>query len=161
MNIFDYALSLKREKELFYRELSRTAGSQGVRELFELLAEEEAVHGRAIAEMAKNILPQLPESTMLSEAGAVIKGMEERQEQPGFHNEQLQLYDRALKYEEQAKELFLHKAAEVQDSCQREMLRRISDAESTHKMVIETIINFVSKPERWLENAEWYHLEEY
>ena len=41
------------------------------------------------------------------------------------------------------------------------MFRKIATDEREHKAVIQALIDFVSKPERWLENAEWYHLEEY
>jgi hypothetical protein len=33
--------------------------------------------------------------------------------------------------------------------------------ECQHKAVIQAIIDFASRPERWLENAEWNRLEKY
>src|SRR3972149_1076231 len=33
--------------------------------------------------------------------------------------------------------------------------------ENKHYFILENIINFVSRPQTWLENAEWHHLEEY
>jgi hypothetical protein len=35
--------------------------------------------------------------------------------------------------------------------------------EKKHLRIMENIVEFVSRPEpgNWLENAEWYHLDEY
>ena len=51
MEIFAYTVELKKEKEAFYRQLSHDAAYEGVRELFGLLADEEARHREAIEEM--------------------------------------------------------------------------------------------------------------
>ena len=41
------------------------------------------------------------------------------------------------------------------------MFQMIFKEEQRHAKVLESVIEFVSSPEKWLENAEWYHLEEY
>lgn len=35
------------------------------------------------------------------------------------------------------------------------------EEEKKHYFLLDNIIEFVSRPEQWLENAEFYHLEEY
>jgi len=40
------------------------------------------------------------------------------------------------------------KAYEAKDECRT-------------KLLLNNAINFINRPESWLENAEWYHLEEY
>jgi hypothetical protein len=37
----------------------------------------------------------------------------------------------------------------------------LADEEKKHMILMENLIEFVSRPDTWLENAEWYHLDEY
>ena len=162
MDVFTYAIELKREKESFYRQISRES-TGGIRELFSLLADEEARHREAIEEMEDKVEIKLLDTTIKKDAKRVFEKMRDTlgDEEPAFENEQLQLYNKALKYEEKAEVFYLQKSKEATDACQQEIFKNIATQERQHKAVIQTIIDYASKPERWLENAEWYHLEEY
>jgi rubrerythrin len=162
MEVFTYAIELKREKESFYRQLSMES-KDGIRELFSLLADEEARHREAIEEMEDKVEVKLLDTTIKKDAKRVFEKMRTAlgDEEPAFENEQLQLYNKALKYEEKAEVFYLKKSSEATDGCQREIFKCIAAQERQHKAVIQAIIDYASKPERWLENAEWYHLEEY
>jgi len=161
--IFTYAIELKKEKEAFYRQLSQDAKFNGVRELFGLLADEEARHRKAIEEMENRVDVKLTATTIKEDAKRVFAKMRADivKQEPAFEHRTLQLYHKALQYEEKAEAFYLAKSKEASDSCQQEMFMSIATQERQHKAVIQAIIDFVSKPERWLENAEWYHLEEY
>ena len=163
MEIFTYAIELKEEKETFYRQLSHEAKYEGVRELFALLAEEEARHCAAIKELEDSLNVKLAATTIKKDAKRIFEKMRAgiEKEEPAFENKTLRLYSEALQYEERAEAFFLEKSKEATDSCQEEIFRKIATDERQHKAVIQTIIDFVGKPERWLENAEWYHLKEY
>jgi len=162
MEVFAYAIELKREKESFYRQLAQESKG-GIRELFSLLADEEARHREAIEEMEESVAVKLLDTTIKKDAKRVFEKMRVAlgEEEPAFENEQLQLYNKALKYEEKAEVFYLQKSKEATDACQREIFKGIATQERQHKAVIQAVIDFTSKPERWLENAEWYHLEEY
>jgi rubrerythrin len=163
MELFAYAIELKKEKETFYRQLSRSAKHNGVRELLGLLADEEARHRQAIEEMAGQVKGKLADTTIKKNAKRIFDKMKSdiAKTEPAFENGTLKLYNKALEYEEKAEAFYLKKSKEVTDSCQQEMFRSIATQERQHKAVIQAIIDFAGKPERWLENAEWYHLEEY
>jgi rubrerythrin len=161
MNIFEQAISLKKEKINYYRQLARESSSPGVRDIFSKLAEEEENHSRMIEQMSVNAPCRTVETTILADARQIFEAMSQKQEQPAYVNAQLQLYERALRYEEEANRMYSQKAKQVSDPCQKDVFNWIANEEKKHKAVIETIINFVSKPERWLENAEWYHIETY
>ncbi|MDO8301896.1 MAG: ferritin family protein [Sedimentisphaerales bacterium] len=162
MEIFAYAIELKQEKEMFYRQLARE-NKGGIREMFSLLADEEARHRGAIEEMENSVNVKLLDTTIKKDAKRIFEKMRDAlgKEEPAFENEQLQLYNKALKYEEKAEVLYLQKSKEATDACQREIFKGIAAQERQHKAVIQAIIDFASRPERWLENAEWYHLDEY
>jgi len=162
MEVFTYAIELKREKEAFYRQLAQE-NKNGIRELFSLLADEEARHREAIEEMEDSVSVKLLDTTIKKDAKRVFEKMRDdiAYVETAFVNKQLQLYNKALKYEEKAEAFYLQKSKEATDACQQEIFKSIATQERQHRVVIQAIIDFASKPERWLENAEWYHLEEY
>jgi len=55
----------------------------------------------------------------------------------------------------------LEKAHEVKEKYQEELFLRLAEEEKKHFFLLKNIVEFVSRPETWLENAEFYHLEEY
>jgi rubrerythrin len=163
MEIFTYAIELKKEKEAFYRQLSHEGIYDGVKRLFSLLADEEARHREAIEEMETSINVKLAKTTIKRDAKQIFDKIraDVAQNLSAFEHRTLKLYHKALQYEEKAEKFYQQKSEEVTDSCQHEIFKNIAIQEHEHREIIETIIDFVSKPERWLENAEWYHLSEY
>jgi len=44
---------------------------------------------------------------------------------------------------------------------QRALIHRIAKEEKRHAVVLENIIEMILRPEQWVENAEFNHMEEY
>lgn len=74
---------------------------------------------------------------------------------------EIELYKKAQVIEKTTETFYLEKAAIVTDECQKHIFHKVADEEKKHYLTLENIIEFVSRPAQWLENAEWYHLEEY
>jgi rubrerythrin len=73
---------------------------------------------------------------------------------------EVELYRKAQDIETKTRDFYIEKSAEV-DAAQKEILLKIADEEKRHYLVLEKIIDFVNRPDYWLENPEWYHLEDY
>ncbi|OHB54662.1 MAG: hypothetical protein A2Y07_00930 [Planctomycetes bacterium GWF2_50_10] len=161
MNIFEQAIGLKQEKEEYYRGLSKKCSSRGVRKLFSMLADEEAAHRKAIEDLAAKIPAHLAQSTVLADAKIAFKEIIAE----GFGSvcdaKQPELYRKALAYEERAEKFYLQKAQESQEEYQKGIFKRIAEEETKHRAVLQSVLDIVQRPERWLENAEWYHVEDY
>jgi len=74
---------------------------------------------------------------------------------------QIEIYRKAQDIERDSRQFYLQKAEEVEDPARQEIFRKLADEEEKHYLLLENIIQFVCRPESWLENAEFYHLEEY
>jgi rubrerythrin len=74
---------------------------------------------------------------------------------------EIELYKKAQEVEKASRDFYLKQAEEVQDTARKEIFLKIADEENKHYFILERIIDFVSRPLTWLENPEWYHLEEY
>jgi rubrerythrin len=73
---------------------------------------------------------------------------------------QVELYKNALEIEKKNQNFYIEKADEEKDPSRKEIFLKIADEEKSHCVLLENIISFVSQPDNWLEDSEWYHLDE-
>lgn len=159
MNIFEYAMQMEKDGENYYRQLVQKTTNKGIKTILTMLADEEVKHYNAIKQMGAKL--QMAETTILVDAKNVFEQMKEGQGQFDIDVGQIQLYKKAQDIEEKSRDFYQQKANEVEEEYQKELFLKLADEEKKHYFLLENIINFVSRPETWLENAEFYHLEEY
>jgi len=68
---------------------------------------------------------------------------------------------KAQDIEKRSWDFYLEKSSEVKLQYQKEFFLKPAEEEKKHYFLLDNIIEFVSRPETWLENAEFCHLEEY
>ena len=68
-----------------------------------------------------------------------------------FENKTLSFYEKAIA------EMTISPGGEA--ACQ--VLKQIAEQEKNHIRLIDSLKDFQRHPHEWLENAEWYHLDEY
>jgi rubrerythrin len=160
MDIFDYAMRMEKDGENYYRQLVEKTDNKGIKAIFTMLAEEEVKHYKTVAQM-KTQRPQMAETTVLADAKNIFTQMKESSEQFDFATKQRRLYEKAQDIEKKSEDFYRQKANEVEQQYQRELFLKLAEEEKKHYFLLENIIQLVSRPQTWLENAEFYHLEEY
>jgi rubrerythrin len=160
MNIFDFAMEKEKYSEDYYRQLAAKSNDKGLEAVFNMLADEEAKHYKIVSDMKEDIATDLAETAVLSDAKDIFAKMRESAQNFNFNISQTELYRKALKIEKQSRDFYLEKANEV-EKAHKGIFLKLADEEKKHFFLLENIIDFVSRPETWLENAEFYHLEEY
>jgi len=43
----------------------------------------------------------------------------------------------------------------------QEAFEKLAKEEKKHETIMRNLVEFVNKPNTWLDDAEWYHLEDY
>lgn len=160
MDIFDFAMRMEKDGENYYRQLVKKTDNKGIKAIFTMLAEEEVKHYKTVAQM-RTQRPQMAETTVLADAKNIFAQMKESGEPFDFGAKQPKLYEKAQDIEKKSEEFYREKANEVEQQYQPELFLKLAEEEKKHYFLLENIIQFVSRPETWLENAEFYHLEEY
>jgi len=160
MDIFDYALQMEKDGERFYREIAQKTSIRGLQTILTMLANEEVRHYRAIERMKQDNY-QITESAILDDAMNIFSEMEVRDERFEGVQEQTGLYAKAQEIEKKSQQFYLDKARETDKHGQAELFERLAKEQEKHYFLLQEIIDFISRPEQWLENAEWHHLEDY
>lgn len=160
MDIFDYALQMEKDGESFYREIAQKTSNEGLQKILTMLADEEVKHYQVIERMKQDKY-QMTETTVLDDARNIFIEMKEQGERFESGQEQAELYTRAQEIEKKSQQFYQEKAGQTYKDDQKKLFERLAKEEEKHYFLLENIIAFVSRPKQWLENAEWYHLEEY
>ncbi|MHC4157166.1 MAG: ferritin family protein [Planctomycetota bacterium] len=74
---------------------------------------------------------------------------------------ELQLYEKAREIEKQARQFYLEKAEAVTDASHKEIFKKLANEEHKHFVLLESICDFVARPQWFLENAEMYRFDDY
>lgn len=160
MDILEYAIQMEIQGEDYYRELAGNTTDTGFKTILKMLADDEVKHCNALRE-ARESEAEMAETTILDDAENLFAGMSGAHWDVGSDVDEIGLYERALEIEERSEEFYREKALEAENERHRDLFLRLAEEEKKHCFLLENIIEFVSRPQTWLENAEFCHLEEY
>ncbi len=159
MDIYTYAMQMEKDGELYYREIAAQTQNVGVRNILNMLAEAEVHHYQTFRHMKDHEALQVPDLSYLKNVKNVFAELRDRKRSI-TNGTQTALYQKAQKLEEKTRDFYREKAGEVEQT-QKEIFLKIADEEQRHFDILENLIQMISRPDTWLENPEWYHLEEY
>jgi len=159
VDIYEYAMQLEKDGENFYREVASKTVNRGLKTILMMLADAEVRHYRLFENMKNNDKVGMPDSPILNDVKNIFIEMREKKQ---FETDvsQIELYKKAQGIEKQTRDFYLDKAKGVVPD-QKEIFLKIAEEEKRHYLILENIIRFVSQPDIWLEDPEWYHLEDY
>ena len=161
MNIYDYAMQLEKDGENYYREAASRSTHRGLTGILTMLADAEVIHYDVFSKMKEHKSWQMPTTTILKDVKNIFVRMREEGKLEGISVSQIDLYAKAQDIEKATEDFYREKGALVEDRTEREAFLEIAGEERKHYLILQEIIDFISRPEQWLENAEWYHLEDY
>jgi len=160
MDVFEFAMKMEKDGEGYYRELAKKSSTPGLSNIFTMLAKAEVVHYETFKRMKENEQVKITQTKILSQVKNIFETMKEEKDLESTLT-QTELYHKAVEAEKLSREFYLSKAGEVKDADQQRIFHQIADEEKKHYLILQEIVDFVSSPQTWLENSEWYHLEEY
>ncbi|NLC28534.1 MAG: ferritin family protein [Campylobacteraceae bacterium] len=160
MNPYEYAMSIEKEGEIYYRDLAKECSDEGLAKIFTMLADEEAKHYADFEAMSQNAnLAELPRVDVFKEAKKIFEALKESGNIPeSFPEDQITLYRNALKLEEKSYDFYTQKANALENISHKDAFLRIAKEEWEHARLIEGIIQYITYPQRWIESAEFHAL---
>ena len=162
MDIYQFAMQMEKDGENLYHDIRNRANQPGLKEIFTLLANQEAKHYMVIEQMSRgNGLPQLSEEPVFDNVKNIFIMMKETGDDFQFNASEAEIYQKALKLETESQQFYQDKANEIAEESKKQLLLRLAEEENKHRILMEMLIEFITRPQTWLENAEWNHLDEY
>jgi rubrerythrin len=160
MNIYDFAMQMEQDGEAFYRQMANQTAGAGVQRILNALADDEVKHYNVVKQMKQEaVAPQMDDTVILASAKNVFAQMQGRSWDTA--GPQVEVYQQAQELERQSRAFYLEKADEVPQATHKELLLRIADEEARHYFLLDHMVEFVNRPQTWIEDAEFNHLEQY
>jgi len=162
MNIYQYAMKLEKDSENYYTGLMSKTDDVGLQTILKMLADEEAKHFSIVEQMEKSdTCPELAETNILKNAKNIFVQIKGKNLEYNFDLAQADFYRKAQEFEEKSHQHYLEMSDKVEDEAQKNLLLKLAEEEKKHMFLLENLVEFVSRPETWVENAEFNHLDEY
>lgn len=162
MSIFEFAMQMELDGEKFYRELAGKSSNKGLKKIFTALADEEVGHYNVFKNIKEHSDLDIKETTILEDSKNIFIEMKNTGNiDVQADVEQKEAYQIALDMEKKAYTFFEDKSKEAENPGEKKLLEAIAREERRHYRLIEGIIDFISRPETWIENAEFNHLSKY
>ena len=155
MDIFEFAMQKENEAEKLYRGLADDAPTEGLKNAFTRLADTELKHFQVVKAMQEQTGVQL-DTPALDDATYMFNRLkDDRQALLGAEENQVEVYKKARGMEEGSMKFYQEKADELENPLQKKILTQLAQQEKMHYILMDNIVEFVEKPENWVEDAEF------
>ncbi len=162
MDFFDIAMQIEKEGQDYYNTLADSCTSnEGIRHIFKMLANDEKKHYAAFLKMKQNNPPDFEKSDIFDNASEVFNDFRKQFDKVSCDTSQLDLYKKAYELEKKSYDYYMERLNELTDPMHMSIVRKVANEEKKHMLVLENIIELVERPETWIEDAEFFHKEEY
>jgi rubrerythrin len=164
MNVFEFAMQMETDGKAYYEENAARVDDPGLKKILMELADDEQKHYnlfKALRDGADASYEATGETKILTSVKNVFQTMKDKNQTFAFADEAKKIWAEAQLVEKKSEEFYREKAKEVGDDNQKNILNKIADEEHKHWVTLESVIQFLKRPEQWLEDAEWNHIEDY
>ena len=161
MNIFEYARNMEKEGETFYRKQAENCSDKGLAVILNMLADDEVKHFDILQAMEKTAAAEMTNTAILGHAKNIFAKINPDEWDIKGNITQLDLYRKAQQMEKKSEDFYREHAAKEANETNKALLNQIAEEEKKHFLLLQNIIDLVSRPRQWIENAEFNHLEDY
>ncbi len=161
MNLIEYALKMEKNGEAYYRELASKAGNKDIEEIFIMLAEAEVKHYESFLQLKNEQAILTSEENLFPEIKNIFQRMSKEKPSINVQQGQIEAYRKARNIEKESRDFYLKEYEKTSDPIEKELCLTIADEEHQHYIILDNMINFMSSPDTWLEDAEWHHMDTY
>lgn len=161
MDIFEYAMQMEKDGEVYYRENIEKCNHSGLKHIFKMLADDEVKHYELLKKMKDNIDSEYWVTDILKNAKNIFIELQNQNISLSEVESEKTLYQKAMEIEKKSEDFYRDKAKEVKEEKLKKLLLDIAEEEKRHYFLLDNMLEFISRPETWLEDAEFNHLDEY
>ena len=161
MNILEFAIQMELEGEKYYTQQAEINKDNALSKVFLMLAKDEKAHVKVLQYKANKQAYDLPQSETLSGAKNVFSNIEALKTGIKQSPDQLDVYRLALENEKASMTLYQKYASEASEDESKKLFEYLMKQEEDHYKIIDQLVTLISRPEEWVESAEFGVREDY
>ena len=160
-SIIEQAVQLEKKAEDNYRAAARATTDAGAVPILQLLADQEAEHARLLRGMEENPSPN-QDLDLIARARAWVQGaVEGGANAISPDSALLDVLHRAMDIEHQTETFYQEQAESTEDESLGALFSRLAKAEREHYLFVGSLVEYFSRPQEWVEDAEFGLRDEY
>ena len=162
MQFIDFALEMEKKTIESYRALAEKCQShEGIKNILLMLADDHEKHASTLTEIQNRASVEMDKTEVFREARKVFSDMQENKNPFSCDIDQVRLYEDARKLVLKKQQFYLDVAEKMEREESKALVLKMAEEEKKQAVVLDNIIEMVRRPETWLEDAEFHHLDEY
>jgi len=162
MKFIDTAIEMEELTQKYYLDLAeKCAANEGLKNILRKLAHDHEQHIDKFKQIAENVSSEFK---IITAYDSTINFFRELQKDKGTFScdiDQLNMYKKALELVGKKLVYYNKCEAELEGEKNQEILQQIIKEENQHRFILQNLIEMISRPMKWIENAEFHHMEKY
>lgn len=161
MNTLELALSLELDLEKYYNEQALLNKDNNLNIIFLKLAKEETYHANLLRSKRDNLSFILEDSSLLAESVNLFKNLKDYTSKIKDLPTQLDSYRMALEKEKKSVEFYNNLLNDTQEEELKSIFSYLLNQEKIHCKILEDVVVLLTRPEDWVESADFGLREDY
>lgn len=155
MELFEIAKAMELEGKHLYEQQAKKTQQPGLKNILLLLAQQEQDH--------YNIFDALQKQKPIKLKQESFKGIKDffKELRENIPQDDLIIYNKVLEIEKETQKFYEELAEKQTDEEAKEIIQKIAKEEHKHWVIIKNLIDYIKKPDQWVEDPEFNHLEDY
>lgn len=159
MNTIDFAINMELEGQRFFEEQAKLNQDNELHSVFLILADAEKQHAELLKKRKELEPYTLGDNSIRQDTWTAITELIQMQSEN--KEKQLDMYRRAYKLEENSIQLYHDLMAKTSVPENIELYQFLIGQEKEHLKFFEDLVILLTRPEEWVESAEFGEREEY
>ncbi len=161
MDIFEFAKNREKKMEKIYLDLVQKTQNVGLKKIFNMLAEQEAMHFKVIERMEKKNYGKEEESDLINQTKIIMQGIKDRKEIVEGLGSQAEVYSQARQFEKESQEFYQEQADKAENEEMKNIFTIFAKEEEKHFHVMDELVEYVTRPDAWVTDSEFSSLDEF
>lgn len=162
MRNLEFAIQMESEGRQYYLEqANKNQDNAALNKVFNLLADSEKEHENLLRKRLNNEEYILDEDSSTSKIKTVFHGLKDYEASKIRSTTQLDVYRLAADIEEKSIGLYQEMLNEAEDDKDKKLFEFLLAEEKQHLILFEELVKMLTRPEEWVESAEFGLREDY
>jgi rubrerythrin len=161
MNKLDFAINMEREGRQYYLEQAEKNQDNVLNKVFVILADAEKEHEILLSKRLNKEEYTLKEFDSMKEINSIFHGLKDYEASAIRSTTQLDVYRLAVSIEEKSIELYQDMLKESDNDKDKKLFEFLLKEEDKHLILFDELVKMLTRPEEWVESAEFGLREDY
>lgn len=161
MDTLELALSLELDLEKYYREQAEKHKDNSLKVVFTMLAKEEEQHASILMGKADVLTAEVKKEEILTKARELFRDLGDVKSDVKDIPSQLESYRFALEMEHKSLDFYKGLKEKAEEEEEKRTYQYLIRQEDIHCIVLEELVKLTTRPEEWVESAEFGVREDY